>query len=144
MTFTPTDNGLYAVALKVSNDNGEATALGGTIAVTNLDPVLTNLNWPGRVFVGSPVRLHAQAFDRAGASDPLTYAWTVTRPDGTTFSSRGPSAGFHADQLGAYGLKLVVTDGDGGQVMAQKLLAVPNSPPVAAPAARTGSARGTP
>lgn len=131
VTFTPTDNGQYAATLKASNDNGEATASGGTIAVANLDPVLTNLSWPGRVFVGSPVHLHAQASDQAGASDPLTYAWTVTRPDGTTFTLSGPSAGFHADQLGAYGLKLVVTDGDGGQVMAQKLLAVPNSPPVA-------------
>ncbi|WP_406694298.1 PKD domain-containing protein [Singulisphaera sp. Ch08] len=131
VTFTPADNGPYVVALNAGNANGEATAPGGTIAVANLDPVLTSLSWPGRVFVDSPVNLHAQASDRAGASDPLTYAWTVTRPDGTSFALSGPSTGFTADQIGAYGLKLVVTDGDGGQVTAQKLLVVPNSPPVA-------------
>ncbi|WP_422923846.1 PKD domain-containing protein [Singulisphaera sp. PoT] len=131
VTFIPTDNGSYAVSLRASNDNGEATASAGTIAVANVDPVLTSLSWPDRALIGSAVSLRAQASDPAGAADPLTYAWTVTRPDGTTFTMSGPSAGFLADQLGSYGLKLVVRDGDGGQVTAQKLLAVPNAPPVA-------------
>ena len=48
--------------------------------------------------VGSPVSLTAEASDLAGASDPLTYSWTVTRPDGATFTLSGPSVGFTADQ----------------------------------------------
>ncbi|MHC5543728.1 PKD domain-containing protein, partial [Singulisphaera rosea] len=131
VTFTAPDDGLYTVSLEVSNDNGEATAPGRTLAVTNLDPVLASLSWPDRVLVGSSVSLQAQASDPAGAHDLLTYTWTVTRPDGTSFDLSGPSAGFIAEQPGSYKMKLVVADDDGGQVTARKLLEVLNPVPVA-------------
>jgi len=87
-TFTPADNGSYDVILTATSSNGVET-LSGSFAVANAPPRLTDLQVPGRVSYNIPFALAAVATDPAGAADPLTYTWTITRPDLTTFSLTG-------------------------------------------------------
>ncbi len=129
-TFTPADNGTYGVTLAAHSTNGVATR-SGSFAVANAPPRLTDLQVPDRVVLGNPVALFAAATDPAGTADPLTYVWTVTRPDLTTFSLTGPSVAFTPTDVGFHGVRLVVSDGDGGQVAALRTIAALNPPPVA-------------
>src|SRR5262249_2880889 len=84
-------------------------------AVANVAPTITSITVPATGAVGSPVTLSATASDPAGENDPLTYTWTVTRPDGTTLTTlTGASASFTPPDSGNYGGRLSVGDGDGG------------------------------
>ena len=129
-SFTPADDGTYAVTLTARSANGVATR-SGSFAVANAPPRLTDLRVPGRVTYNVPLALSAAATDPAGAADPLTYTWTVTRPDLTTFTLSGPSVGFTPTAAGFYGVALSVADGDGGVVTARRTVAALNAPPVA-------------
>ena len=60
------------------------------------------------------MNLSAAATD-PGVLDTLTYTWTVTRPDGSTFATlTGAQASFTPPDNGNYGVSLTVTDKDGG------------------------------
>src|SRR5262249_53521253 len=64
---------------------------------------------------GSAVNLSATATDPAGPNDPLTYTWTITKPDGITLTTlAGGSVSFTPPDNGNYGVSLAVNDGDGG------------------------------
>ncbi len=129
-SFTPPDDGPYAVTLSAHSANGVATAT-GSFAVANAPPRLTAFEVPGRVTYNLPLTMSAAATDSAGAADPLTYTWTVTRPDLTALVLTGPSVGFTPTAAGFYGVVLVVADGDGGVVTARRTVAALNAPPVA-------------
>src|SRR5262249_57193011 len=78
-------------------------------------PTLTTFSVPSTGAEGSPVNLSATASDPAGANDPLSYSWTVTRPDGTTLATlSGASASFTPPDNGSYGVSLTVSDGGAG------------------------------
>src|SRR5262249_7826843 len=52
-----------------------------SVTVNNVAPTITSFTVPPTAVEGSAVSLSASATDPAGANDPLSYAWTVTRPD---------------------------------------------------------------
>ena len=86
-----------------------------SVTVNNVPPTITAFTVPATGVEGSPVALSATATDPGGANDPLTYTWTVTRPDGTTLTTlSGASATFTPPDNGGYGVSLTVNDGDGG------------------------------
>src|SRR5262249_48172926 len=85
------------------------------VAVANVAPTITSITVPSTGAEGSVVNLSATATDPAGANDPLSYTWTVTRPDGTTLTTlSGASASFTPPDNGNYAVSLSVNDGDGG------------------------------
>src|SRR5262249_47198254 len=84
------------------------------LTVNNVAPTITSYNVPSSGYVGSLVSLSAAATDPGGGNDPLTYTWTVIRPDSTSFTLTGPNAAFTPSGYGSYGASLTVTDGDGG------------------------------
>lgn len=99
---------------------GTAPTTGGvdtdttTLTITNANPTVDSFIVPSVAPVNATVVLSAAATDPAGVADPLTYTWTITRPDASTFVLLGPNPNFFPTQHGAYGVSLTVTDGDGG------------------------------
>jgi hypothetical protein len=92
---------------------------------------MTFLQIPTRSSFNVPVKLSAAATDPAGDADPLSYTWTITRPDLTTFTLDGASVQFTPDVEGFYGVKLVVEDGDGGMASASRTVNAGNTAPTA-------------
>jgi hypothetical protein len=84
------------------------------VTVNNVAPAVASLGAPVGVVTGTVVTLAPDVTDAGGAGDPLTYAWTITKPDGAvlTFSVPGPI--FNADLTGAYTIALTVSDDDLG------------------------------
>src|SRR5262245_30467697 len=116
-SYTPPDGpaGPTTVTITARDDTGLTASTTFTLTVNNVAPTITAFTVPATGAEGSPVNLSASATDPAGADDPLTYTWTVTRPDGSTLTTlNGASASFTPPDNGAYGVSLTVSDGDGG------------------------------
>src|SRR5262249_45805266 len=76
----------YSRARSAAEGRGAAGAAGlgkfPPVAGANVAPTITAVTVPASSSEGSPVTLSATATDPAGANDPLSYTWTITRPDG--------------------------------------------------------------
>ncbi|WP_422931570.1 PKD domain-containing protein [Singulisphaera sp. PoT] len=129
ISFVPPIYGNYSVTLIASTPNGQAAA-SGTLAVADVAPVIQRMSLPDSSTMDTPVVLSALAIDVGGAAESLTYTWTIVSPDGTPFATlAGPQVTFTPAELGNYGVRLVVSDGAGGQDRASGLLPVLDSPP---------------
>jgi Ca2+-binding RTX toxin-like protein len=128
--FIPLDDGNYLVSVLAQSVNGQATA-NSTLIVANRAPVLRSVTLPTGATAGNSVTLSAVADDPAGDHDPLSFVWTVTSPSGVVVTRSGSTVSVPVVETGFYGVRLVVDDGDGGVVQAQRLLPVLNAPPVA-------------
>jgi hypothetical protein len=118
-SYTPSENtsGPIPVAI-IATAGGETTTATFNLTVANAAPTITAFNVPANAKKGAPVTLSAAATDPAGANDPLSYNWTITRTDGTTFALTGASASFTPLNTGSYRAFLTVSDGDGGVAVA--------------------------
>ncbi|WP_406696632.1 YDG domain-containing protein [Singulisphaera sp. Ch08] len=134
--WTPTDDGIYEIVITV-DDNG-TPSLSDTksfrITVANVSPSVSITGAPASVGEGTVVILGSVASDLAGAADPLTYAWSVTRnaspfalPVGTVTAAADFS--FTPTDDGSYLVTLTVGDGDGGSATATKSITVNNVAP---------------
>src|SRR5262249_6787077 len=114
--YTPPDAPASQTVTITATDAGGLTATTTfTLTVNNVAPTITDFSVPSGGSEGSPVNLSAGATDPAGGNDPLTYTWTINRPDGSTFSTvTGSQASFTPPDNGNYGVSLTVSDGDGG------------------------------
>ena len=128
VSLTPSDNGTYSVTFRATTANGFATR-SFPVAVANVPPVINLITLPTGLTTAFPATLSASATDPAGSADPLTYAWTITGPDGMTATFGGLSMTFTPLLTGVYGVRLTVTDDDGGSATVTRLLPVTNSPP---------------
>ncbi len=84
-TFTPPDNGTYAVSLSVADTLGTSTTLSlSPISVKNLAPSLQPIVTPtAPVHEGDIITLSVPAASDVPADLPsLTYTWTLSGPDG--------------------------------------------------------------
>src|SRR5262249_38108336 len=116
-SYTPPDStaGPIPVTITARDMWGKTATATFSLTVNNVAPTITALTVPASGAEGSPVNLSASATDPAGANDPLSYTWTVTRPDGPTPTPRsGPAASFAPPDQGPSGVSLTVSDGDGG------------------------------
>src|SRR5204862_4808356 len=77
-SFTPDDNGSYAVTLTVTDDDGGVGSDSRTIDVTNLAPTAAINGAPASSSEGTPIPLTGGVAD-PGAADTFTYAWAVTK-----------------------------------------------------------------
>jgi PKD domain/K319L-like, PKD domain len=104
--------GSYVVALVVRDGEVSSAPDLLTVTTTNTAPV-ANAGLDRRIAAGTQMQLNG-----AGSSDidedPLTYAWTLKRPNGSSASLSDPSSPmptFVADKTGNYTATLVVSDG---------------------------------
>ncbi|MCC6580437.1 MAG: PKD domain-containing protein, partial [Phycisphaeraceae bacterium] len=132
VSFTASDDGDYDVQLVVTDDEGgSATATGG-FSVNNGVPTITQFIVPDEMDEGDAVMLTAHATDPAGAGDPLTYTWTVTRDGQVEVIHTGASFTYTPTDDGPTLVSLEVSDGDGGVSVQSATVAVHNLPPVVA------------
>ena len=128
-TFVPDQPGAYSVALSVTSVAGRAANV-AALAVANVAPRVT-LTGPDGGSLGVPATLVALGVPPAGLPEALTYSWSVTRPDGTTFTQSGPSLTFAPTQVGFYAAEVTVTDPFGASATARRVVSVLNTAPVA-------------
>ena len=114
-TYTPPNGPASPTVIITATDAGGLTATTSfTLNVLNVAPTITAFTVPASGNEGSPVNLCAAATD-PGVLDTLTYTWTVTGPDASTFATlTGAEASFTPPDNGNYGVNLIVSDGDGG------------------------------
>jgi hypothetical protein len=93
-----------------------------TWMIINRSPV-ANFGWsPKPVWEGDTITLTNQSTDPDG--DPLSYLWTVTRPNGTSYSSTSINFSITSSVLGSYTTTLSVSDGKAANVVVSKAITV--------------------
>ncbi len=127
ITFTPDDDGTYAVTLTATDkDGGTSTAATETIAVYNVAPTAALSAAPSSNPEGTAISITGSARDPSSVdqSAGFTYVWTVSKTHGSTTTanyatgSAGPGAAtdpisFTPNQDGTYVVTLTATDKDG-------------------------------
>ncbi len=115
-TFVPDAPGDYTVSLVVTDNRQAVSTLPSTVLVRvtggNFPPV-ANAGPDQAVVVGQTVTLDGVQSTDANR-DPLTYRWSLKKPDGSTFSlpvSTAALINFVPDVAGSYVATLLVNDG---------------------------------
>ena len=112
--------GTYNMKVYIYDAGGSQTVATGAATVTNVAPTVTLASIQSPVQLGQSVAVTALATDPGTPyGDQLTYAWTVTDPNGTVVASptgiNVTSATVHATtKKGTYTITVRVTDSDGG------------------------------
>jgi hypothetical protein len=129
----------YSVRVRSTDAGGLSVEKVFAINVTNVNeaPAITSFTVPASGTEGSALALSAVATDPDGAADPLTFTWTITRPDSSTVTLTGASVSFTPADNGSYGVSLTVSAGASATRSAS--IAVAN---LALTAALTGPAAG--
>ncbi|MGC4005873.1 MAG: hypothetical protein QM811_23235 [Pirellulales bacterium] len=151
VTFTPPDNGTYTLTFTANDgDSGGVTTATRVYTIANVAPTVTIPEVaPG--LEGTPISLTVTVTDPANPqggtiNDPLTYAWTVTRTDGTFVASGTTlNVAFTPPDNDTYTLTFTADDGDpGGITTATRDILVRNvAPTVVIPPGNSGF-EGTP
>jgi hypothetical protein len=105
---------LIPVTITARDTGGLTSTATFNLSVLNVSPTITSTSVPASRNEGSSFTLTSAATDPAGAGDPLTYTWTVTKPDLTTEMLTGANPAYTPNDSGPYKFTLMVTDGDGG------------------------------
>jgi PKD repeat protein len=113
---TFTDNGVFIVGLRVTDDYGANATDIVQVTVANVSPTITNITAPvSPVQLGTTINVSA-AFTDPGAADTFSAVWTWD--DGTTSGGTVSDhivSGTHLYAVpGVYTVRLTVTDDDGG------------------------------
>jgi hypothetical protein len=111
--------GPTTVTIIATDTHVEKATTSFTLTVNNVPPTITAFSVPATGAEGSPVLLTGAATDPGGVNDPLTYTWTVYRPDGTLFTLTGANASFTPPDNGTYGVDLTVSDSGGASTSAR-------------------------
>lgn len=145
-SFAFGDNGSFTVHGRIFDVDGDYTDYSTVVSVSNVPPTVS-LSGPATAQAGSPVTVTATASDPAGANDPLTYTFNVTK-DGVPypFTPQGNEVTFTPDDSGDYVVAVTVDDGDGGSAGAQHTVQVAssNTAPVLSINAPASGVRGQP
>lgn len=137
-SHTYADSGTFNVTVdEVLNEDGSFTNSSNTlnVIVGDVGPTIidTALVIPATGRESSPIFLQAAAFGTQTGSDTLSFEWTITRPDNSTFTINQPPASFTPDENsglnvdlafssnveftptdnGTYNIMLTVTDDEG-------------------------------
>ncbi|MBM3999656.1 MAG: calcium-binding protein [Planctomycetes bacterium] len=140
------DDGVYTITVTIRDDIGQSLTRALEVVVANVAPDVS-LTGPEDAEVGEMVTVYSTVNDPAGAADPLTWTWEITR-DGSPFESRtgGGEYALSPTLAGSYVVRLTVDDGDGGVTSASHTVRVTsaqtNHPPVVTVGGPSDSIRG--
>jgi len=131
-TFTPDNNGLYAVTLTVTDDDDDVGADGRIVIVTNVGPTVAIEGAPVSSPEGTTLNLSSVVRD-VGPLDTFTYAWSIAK-NGSPWGPEGTAStfSFTPDDDGNYVVAVVASDGDGGTVSDTAAIYVTNIAPTVA------------
>ena len=143
-SFLADVEGTYAVQVLVTG-SCTAAATVQVFAVNTAPLAIASVAPAGTVAVRSPVALDG-TWSRDADGDPITYAWTLSRPAGSAAaldSATAAKPSFTPDVPGHYGARLVVSDGAAASTPTTVGVDAADLPPVvvlasAAPAANAG------
>lgn len=117
-------NGVYAVSVVVSDEDGGAVTLRATVEVTGIGPTTPQITAPATVNEGEDVPVTCTATDQ-GATGRLDYAWSYD--DGRSDTGAVITAAWPQD--GTYGLRCTVTDATGASAASDVVVVVDNVAP---------------
>ena len=120
---TYNDNGVYGVALRVTDDDGGTNVVLTTMAIDNLPPVVTSVTFPSSPSQGNPAAFAATATDVSG--DTVSYSWNFG--DGT--SATGGAVNHTWSATGVYVVTMTASDEDGGNTVVTQSVTVGNVGP---------------
>ena len=126
-SFTPDDDGTYAVTLRVDDGDGGSDCDTQVITARNVDPTVV-LGEDFSSDEGTEVTLSAAVTDPG--LEEFAYHWTVTASNGQVVEDGyGETFTFTPGDDGTYTVRLRVDDGDGGSACDTKSSRPPTSPP---------------
>lgn len=129
-SFTPDDDGAYAVTVTATDDDGGAGSNAATVAVTNVAPSASIGGAPASSPEGTAIDLTSTVSD-GGAADTHTVAWSVTKDGSAHASGTAASFTFTPDDNGTYVVTLTATDDDNGTGSSSATIVVTNVAPSA-------------
>ena len=110
-TFVPDKGGVYTVALTVTDGNGVEVIVNPlaitVIAAPSINSISAN---PNPADAGQTVHFSASI---GGGTVPYSYSWTLTSPSGLVTHLAGATPSLVVNEVGAYSVAMVVTDGNG-------------------------------
>ncbi len=136
----PTNDNVPAhlVTITAQDEDGGLTTVTFTVEATNVAPsatikgATTADDAPTAGVEGTAISLSSIVTDPAGANDPISYLWTVTK-DGNAYTVAGNTSStfsFTPDDNAVYVVTLTVNDGDAGQTVVTHTITVANANPV--------------
>ncbi len=144
LTFTPDDNGFYAVTVTATTTLGtSSSSASASIQVANALPAPEILGTPSEAPAGVPLSLSVLAHD-PGAGDSETYHWSVSRDGVELATGTGSTFSFTPTFNGIHQISVTVTDKDGGVASANTATIVSGALEVATIDAPTTGREGTP
>lgn len=110
------DNGAFQVGLRVTDAYGESSTDVAEIVIANVPPVITAMNVPATVSVGSPFAVQAD-FNDPGLQDTFTATWDWGNGQVSegTISDRSVTGAYAYPVAGTFTITLTIIDKDGGQ-----------------------------
>ncbi|MDB5324710.1 MAG: non-specific endonuclease, partial [Phycisphaerales bacterium] len=116
-TFTPVDDGAYAVTVVTTDKDGDSVSKSVNVTVANVKPVAAITGAPSTSPEATQISLGSTVTD-AGVNDTFSYAWSVAKGSnaynvGNAVTTNSTFA-FTPGDNGTYVVTLVVTD-NGGQ-----------------------------
>ncbi len=120
------DDGIHAIAVRASDEDGGSVTQTTAITVENTPPVITDISNNSPVDENSPATIIVTAYDVG--NDPLSYAYDWNE-DGD-FDDAGENVNSHTwNDDGVHPITVRVEDGDGGSVTDTTTITVVNVPP---------------
>jgi DNA/RNA endonuclease G (NUC1) len=120
-SFTPDDNGTYAVTLVVSDPHGGTDTKSASIDVTNVAPVIGSVSGPSSAIANGTAATVALTYSDAGSADThtATYTWDDGSSATTVACAGGNCSASHTfPRAGTYRVDMTLTDDDGGTASA--------------------------
>lgn len=128
-TISSLQKGTYTIRQVVSDGNGGSDAFSKSVTVLNRGPQAGfDTNKPS-YYDDETIKVTSTATDPDG--DSLTHKYTITRPDGTKYTTNTTNPSITSLQKGTYTIKQVVNDGNGGSDTVTKTVKVVNRGPKA-------------
>jgi Big-like domain-containing protein/hemolysin type calcium-binding protein len=123
-TFTPDDNGNFAVSLTVTDGDDTATATSATIGVTNVAPSVTPIAGQTQGVRQQGLSYSSSVSD-PGTADSETTSWQVLNSTNQVVASgSGSSFAFTPVDVGSYTVTFTATDDDGGSASTSTSVAI--------------------
>ncbi len=132
LSFLPTENRTYTVAVTVTDKDGGAVTASRTLTVANVQPQAAIVSVTGNPVENGTIVVAGTATDAGGPTAITSLSWTVTRGGTVVATGSGTGIAFSPSENGDYVVTLTVADKDGETATASRTIPVTNLAPVVA------------